>query len=493
MRQSGPDGDLVALANRCVLPAFLGGTAPDWVLRWLDEGLAGVVLFARNVVDLDQLAALTGTLRADAPRILVGIDEEGGDVTRLEADRGSSSPGNAALGAADDVELTRQVAARVASVLATAGVNYNLAPVADVNSNPRNPVIGVRSFGADPALVSRHVAAFVQGTQSVGVAACAKHFPGHGDTETDSHLAVPVVRLGAEELAEIALRPFRAAISAGVRSVMLGHLRVPAVDDQVATLSGPVITGLLRDQLGFDGVIITDALEMAAVAETVGMAEGGVRAIAAGADLLCLGAKEDVAGFHAVRDALVAAVRAGRLPAERLAQAAGRVDELARWAAHPSPSVGLQDAGPRAARRALRVAGRLAPLTAPVVFELRPPTTIAVGDTAWGIGTALAEAVPGTTVQTIAGPCDDADALIAAAAGRGAVVVVRDPQRFGWQEAFLDRLLTARPDTVLVDMGWPSGTRWPAAAQVSTHGAASVLTRAVVELLAAGSGTVGDR
>src|SRR5262249_23748097 len=153
----------------------------------LERGLGGVVLFARNIAGPEQLAELTAALRAGRHDLLVAVDEEGGDVTRLEADRGSSYPGNCALGAVDDVELTRRIGAALRGDLTGVGIDLDLAPVADVNSNPENSVIGVRSFGADPALVARHVAALVSGLQSAGVAACAKHFPGHGDTALDSH------------------------------------------------------------------------------------------------------------------------------------------------------------------------------------------------------------------------------------------------------------------------------------------------------------------
>jgi len=179
-------------------------------------GLGGIVLYGRNVESPEQLAALTGSLHAERPELLVGIDEEGGDVTRLEASTGSSYPGNLALGVGSDVGLTRAVAASMGAELAAAGVDLDLAPDADVNSNPDNPVIGVRSFGSDPRLVSEHVAAFVEGLQGAGVAACAKHFPGHGDTSVDSHLDLPVVN--DDPRASGALEPFRAAIAVGVRA-----------------------------------------------------------------------------------------------------------------------------------------------------------------------------------------------------------------------------------------------------------------------------------
>ncbi len=175
-------------------PGFAGTTAPDWLLRRLGEGLASVGLFGRNIASPGQLAALTAQLRAERDDVLVAIDEEGGDVTRLEVRSGSSFPGNHALGAVDDVELTRAVAHELGRRLAACGVNLNWAPSADVNSNPSNPVIGVRSFGADTELAARHTAAYVTGLQSAGVAACTKHFPGHGDTAVDSHHCLPAHR-----------------------------------------------------------------------------------------------------------------------------------------------------------------------------------------------------------------------------------------------------------------------------------------------------------
>ena len=265
--------DLERLASRCILPGFEGPTVPDWVRRRLADGLGGVVLYAWNVESREQLRALTAELRSEREDIVVAIDEEGGDVTRLEAASGSSYPGNAALGVVDDAELSESVAASLGAELADAGVNLDFAPVADVNTNPQNPVIGIRSFGSDAELVSRHVAAFVRGLQRAGVAACAKHFPGHGDTSVDSHLALPLV----DSLDPRALDPFRAAIAAGVRSLMTAHIVVRSVGDEPATMSREVLHDLLRVELGFDGVVVTDALEMKAISETVGVEEGAVR------------------------------------------------------------------------------------------------------------------------------------------------------------------------------------------------------------------------
>lgn len=331
-------------------PGFPGTSAPDWLLRRLGEGLASVGLFGRNITSPEQLASLTAQLRSERDDVLVAIDEEGGDVTRLEVRTGSSFPGNHALGAVDDVELTREVAYELGRRLAECGVNLNWAPSADVNSNPSNPVIGVRSFGADTDLVARHTAAYVTGLQSAGVAACTKHFPGHGDTAVDSHHALPRIDAELPVLERRELTPFRAAIAAGTRAVMSAHILVPALDPaRPATLSHRILTDLLRGELGYDGLIVTDGMEMQAIAATYGIERGSVLAIAAGADAICVGGGlADDETVRRLRDALVTAVRSGELPEERLAEAAERVRALARWTASASaagaPAVGLGSA-----------------------------------------------------------------------------------------------------------------------------------------------------
>jgi len=336
-------GELERLAAACIFPSFPGVEPPDWVRRFLAGGGGGLVLFAYNVPSLEGLRSLCETLRADTDELLLGIDEEGGDVTRLEWDTGSSYPGGAALGALDEPETTEAVAASIAAELAAAGVNWNYAPVADVNV-PANPVIGARAFGSDPTLVARHVAAYVRGTQSRRVAACVKHFPGHGATEQDSHLELPTVTGDVEA----GLDPFRAAFAAGVQTVMTAHVLVPALDDVPATLSPAVIGGLLRGELGYDGMVLADALEMKAVSETVGVPESAVRALQAGVDALIVG--HDL-GEEAVRAVLEALVE--RVPEERLREAAARVRRVAAWA-HPTTAPADRSVGAEAARRALR-------------------------------------------------------------------------------------------------------------------------------------------
>ncbi|MFJ2030919.1 glycoside hydrolase family 3 protein [Streptosporangium sp. NPDC087985] len=494
----GPE--LLRLADTVVLPGFVGKTPPDWLRRRLADGMAGVVLFSRNIASPSQVADLTAALRAENPQVLVGIDEESGEVTRLEAAAGSTRPGSFALGAVDDVELTEQIARDLGHDLARAGVNLDFAPSADVNSNPDNPVIGLRSFGADPDLVARHTVAWIRGLQSTGVAACAKHFPGHGDTSIDSHHGVPLVTAGAEELHEVALRPFRAAIAAGVRTVMTGHLLVPAYDaDMPATLSGRVLHDLLRVELGFEGVIITDGIEMTAVSGPHGIGGASVLAIAGGADAVCVGGEHaDEHTATSVRDAIVDAVIEGRLSEERLADAAHRVRGLALWSAsavhrRSAPTrPGDVAIGLTAARRALRIIRRSAtavlPLPAPPhVVELAPEMNLAIEkDTPWGVGEPLGKLLPGTTVTRLDASTATGgavEAVLTAAAGRPLVTVVRDAHRHPWQTDVLNHLLAARPDAVVVEMGLP-GRSDLGAVHIATHGSARVCGQAAAEVLA---------
>ncbi|MEV0632617.1 glycoside hydrolase family 3 protein [Nonomuraea wenchangensis] len=489
-------GDLLRLADAVLFPGFAGRTPPDWLRRRLGEGLAGVALFSRNIADPGQLAGLTAALRAENPLVLVGTDEESGEVTRLEVAGGSSRPGAYALGVVDDEALTEAVARDLGEDLARAGITIDFAPSADVNANPDNPVIGLRAFGSEPELVARHTRAFVRGLQAAGVAACAKHFPGHGDTSVDSHHGVPVV---AGDGVEDALLPFREAIKEGVRTVMTGHLLVPSYDAELpATLSPKLLTGLLREELGFDGVIVTDGIEMAAVSGAYGIGGAAARAIAAGADAICVGGERaDEATAVEIRDAIAAAVTGGLLPEERLADAARRVRELATWAAASSggsldgasgPGDGL---GLVAARRAVRVTRRSAapvlPLSGPAsVVELAPEMNLAIDKgTPWGVGEPLSRLLPGTTVARLtAAEATGAalERLLGEAIGRPLVVVVRDAHRYAWQGEALRHLLSARPDAVVVEMGLPARADL-GAAHVSTYGSARVCGQAAAEVL----------
>jgi beta-N-acetylhexosaminidase len=435
-------------AHTVLFPSFPGTRIPDWVRRFLAGGGGGITLFAYNLPGLE---SLTAALRAERGDVLLAIDEEGGDVTRLEAEEGSSYPGNAALGAVDDIELTRDVAAAIGADLAAAGVNWNLAPVADVTV-PGNPVIGVRSFGSDVSLVARHTAAYVEGLQSAGVAACAKHFPGHGSTEQDSHLELATVRGDVED----GLEPFRAAIAGGVRSIMTAHVRVPALGDAPATLNPAVVQGLLRDELGFGGVVMADALEMKGASSTVGVARAAVLALRAGCDALCIG--HDL-GEEAV-DEIVAAV-AAEVPEERLSEAAARVRGLAGEFGHDrrQPPQRNRDGVSTAARRALVRVGDVGVGPGATVVELAATPNIAAGEHAHRLDGAIVvaegEAVPAADVY-----------------------VVRDAHRHAWMRAAADR-----PGAVVVEVGLPEWRPAQARGFVATYGRSRVSLEAAKEAL----------
>jgi len=479
--------DVDAVIDGCLLASFRGPDAPAWLLRRLEGGLGGVCLFGDNIADAGRVAELTSTLRSAAGAPVVAADEEGGDVTRLEMATGSSFPGNAALGSVDDEALTQAVATSIGVELAAAGVTVDLAPCVDVNSNPANPVIGVRSFGADPQLVGRHGAAFVRGLQAAGVAACAKHFPGHGDTAADSHLDLPVVHQPLEVLRDRELAPFRAVIAAGVDAVMTSHVVLPALDDRPATTSRRVLVELLRGELGFTRAIVTDALDMKGASGTRSIGEAAVAALAAGADLLCLGARQDEDVLDHVHAAVAAAVADGRLDEVRLAEAVERAARLGT--ARPgAPSPDDREAGRTAARRALRVEGApTTPCRGTHVVELRPEPNIAAGEVPWGLGTALRAVDPDVTVTAVRPGDDIDDAVLAGPRGRPLVVVVRDRHRHPWQAAHLDRLLAARSEAIVVDMGWPGPPLPAARTWITTHGASRASAEAVAELLTRGA------
>lgn len=298
-----------------------------------EYNVGGIMLFAENVVtpaqvrrladDLQQLARTSG---AGWP-LFISIDQEGGRVVRI-TDGVTPLPSAMALGAAGSEELAEQVGRIVGEELAALGINMNAAPVLDVNNNPHNPVIGTRSFGEDPRVVATLGTAFMRGMQAAGVLAIGKHFPGHGDTDVDSHLALPTIAHARERLDEVELVPFRAAIEAGVDAIMSAHITFPAVDPTPglpSTLSPRVLTDLLRNELGFRGIIITDALEMSGITSQFSIPEAAVKAVQAGADIVLVAqSKYNEDGKRAVEQ-LVRAVRDGHVPEERIDESVRRI------------------------------------------------------------------------------------------------------------------------------------------------------------------------
>lgn len=442
-----PPSSVETLALRVQVSAFAGATLPVDYAELLGEGLGGICLFGSNTeAGEESVRSLSAKIRAAAAAggrtPVITIDEEGGDVTRLEALTGSSVLGAAALGAADDLALTEETGRAVGVRLARAGINLDLAPVADVNSNPDNPVIATRSFSRDAGVAAKHVAAWVGGLESTGVAACVKHFPGHGDTGQDSHVALPVLDADLDTLRRRELVPFLAAAEAGAAAVMTSHIVVPALDPELpGTLSAPVL-GLLRE-LGFDGLIVTDALDMAGASAERGIPAAAVLSLAAGADLLVLGPDKPASLVRDTAAAIVAAVESGELPLERLQDAAARIDRLLAGT-QPRPEATLD---PRfeqrsldGARRALATASdltNLPNLAGALVVSVETDANIAVGDVPWGL--------PPDVVVRPGEPLPDLPDV-------PLVVQVRDAHRrpdVGRTVAELERA------AVLVEWGWP--------------------------------------
>ena len=316
--------------GQLIVTGFPAGEVNDAFRELVEEYSVGnVILFRYNQFSYPQLKGLCRTLTewiSDKTGIppFITSDEEGGIVSRLPEDMGKmpSAMGQAALG---DEMRVRRAAFLTGEELRDVGINFNLAPVLDINSNSANPVIGVRSYGTDSAGVSRFALAALAGYEQAGVITTGKHFPGHGDTETDSHLALPVIRKSLEALEEAELIPFRKAIAAGVPAITIAHILFPALEpgNVPGTMSRNIITGLLREKLGFRGLAISDCMEMNAIKETVGVAKGTVEAVKAGMDLIFI--SRTPGEVKAALAALHAAVETGELPMARVDEAVGRI------------------------------------------------------------------------------------------------------------------------------------------------------------------------
>ncbi|MEU6354721.1 glycoside hydrolase family 3 N-terminal domain-containing protein, partial [Streptomyces sp. NPDC047072] len=449
-------GELVEAATRCLVLGFDGTSPPDELKRLLDDGLGGVILHTRNVAGRTELRSLTDELRSLRPGVLVTVDQEGGGISHLARAGAPETPGAWALGVADDPTLTAAVADALARHLAECGVHVTFAPVADVHRDPANPIVRTRAFGPDPAQAARHVRAWTEATLAAGVAPCAKHFPGHGSTTVDSHLG-SAVDPRDEQALHADLLPFREAIAAGVPLVMTAHVRYPALDPTApATLSRRILTDLLRTELGFQGVVVTDALEMKAIADTVGEAAGAVAAIAAGADQLII-AQPDPELWLRCRAALLDAMADGTLDPARVLDAARRVDTLAERFTEPHrPGPPPRaDVGLLAARRAVRWKPLPGPVVDPYVVDLHRRPKPALEWARTDLLTLLREAAPGVEgIATDDGPVDIAG-ILRHAQGRPLLIATEDADLHPWQAAARTALLTARPDALLVATGMP--------------------------------------
>lgn len=468
-------------ARSTLMPGFDGPELPAWLADRLRAGLAGVCLFGQNVRSRTQVRELVAAVREANPMAVVAIDEEGGDVTRLFYDIGSPYPGNAVLGRLDDEALSEHVGRTVGWELRRAGIDLDLAPDADVNSTPLNPVIGTRSFGADAGLVARHTVAWVRGLQSTGVAASAKHFPGHGDTVQDSHLALPVVHGGLEQLRARELAPFAAAVRAGVRTIMSSHILLPDVDpDQPATFSPRILQELLRGELGFEGVIVSDALDMAGASGRIGIPAAAARALAGGCDLLCIGTDNTERQLERIERAIERAVDRGELAQERLADAGRRVAGLARESARlaasiPIPDEHASDAEPAVDAARLRTAIDATPglriRADRQLFALQSEANIAVGLSPWGPEAA------GAAVERVTPP-----ARIRVRPGAQPVLVGQGIHRHAALQRMVADVRARHADAVVVEMGWPDVDG--AGVDIVTWGASRAMGSALLDWLA---------
>ena len=456
--------DLASLAGRVLCTGFPGDRVDDAVreeLRALAPG--ALAIFARNVSDAVGTRALVSAMRAAAGgdvAPLVCVDQEGGRVARVRF--GDDLPAMLALGAADDPALAERAGARLAADVRSIGADVDFAPVLDLALDPRGTVIGTRSLGDDPARVARLGAALVRGLQGAGVAAVPKHFPGHGATALDSHVALPVLEQDAATLRARDLVPFRAAFAAGARAVMSAHVVVRALDpERPATLSRAVLTELLRGELGFRGVCFTDCLRMDAIARGPGTPAGAVLALAAGADAVVV--SSDLAVAREVRDAIVAAVRTGALALDRLEEAAERVASLARELARAAPvsSAADPDLARDVARRALVVVRG-----APAIDPARPVTVVSFEtDQSDGAAATLGERpslslalrrrrvrsellrVPASPDRAMREMLVD---VLRAQGERGTIVVARRAHLDAGERAAIDAVLVTAPDAIVV-------------------------------------------
>ena len=344
---------LIESIGQLCMVGFDGTEVTPDLKAWMKEYRpGGVILFNRNLVDPEQIAHLTNDLQelAQESPFLIAIDQEGGRVSRLPSGF-TIFPAAAIVAHSGSTELTYQAASVTAKELRAVGINMNMAPILDIHTNPANPIIGDRAFGTEPERVSLMGAASIAGLQDHHVLACGKHFPGHGDTSTDSHKELPVVHATRERMHEIELKPFQYAIHHGLRAMMTAHVHYPALDPHnPATLSSSILTGLLRKEMGFEGIILSDDLEMRAILDHSSIGDAAIHSLQAGADLLlvCKTRSLETETLEALRGA----VRSKDLDLDRLHKSVARVSEVKRQFLSPytpvdpvltSKTVGVED------------------------------------------------------------------------------------------------------------------------------------------------------
>ncbi len=329
--------ELETQAARLFTVGFYGKTSTPDLAKLIARGVGGVIFFARNVGTPGEVADATSSIKRLANRpLFIALDQEGGQVSRLR-NGFTEIPPMRAVGISGSAQIAREVGELIGREVRAVGFDMNYAPVLDVDTNPDNPIIAARSFGRTPELVSELGVALAQGLESVGVAACGKHFPGHGDTSQDSHLELPRLPHSLERLEQIELKPFAAAAKAGIPSMMTAHVIFEPLDSVYpATMSKPVLTGILREKMGYDGLIVTDDIEMRAIADHYGVEDTVIRGLNAGVDhFLCCHTAEVA---HRAIEAIVHAVESGKVSRETLANANRRIARFAERYAHPALS-----------------------------------------------------------------------------------------------------------------------------------------------------------
>jgi len=424
--------------------------------------IGGVIFYDRNVASPQQVAQLNADLQAAArasglPDLFIAVDQEGGVVARLREDRGFTEfPGQMAVAATDNVEHARRIARALADELNALGFNINLTPDLDVNNNPDNPIISTRSFGADPARVATYGVAYIETLQRAGIIAIGKHFPGHGDTAIDSHVALPTVPHNRARLDAVELVPFRAAMRANVAGIMTAHITFPAIDPTpglAATLSPRVLTGLVRDEMRYDGLIMTDELTMGALATSGYPApRAAVAALRAGADVLLF--QTGYAMHREAHAALVDAVKRGEIPEARVDEALRRVLRVKAQfglmakdeGRTPEARVGLPETK-AISREVARQAVTLVRDEAQRV-PLKPGTQLLVVETcAYGLGQRLGA----MTLQVKAQPTtSEITMVVNAAEGRTVIVLTSDVARNRTQADLVNALLKANAPLIVV-------------------------------------------
>ena len=451
-------------------PGFGGAVVPEWIKPWLENGLGSVTLFASNTPNFETASNLISEIRSYNPDVLIAIDEEGGDVTRLFVREGSRYPTPALLGQCDDEDLTFRSYSSMGAVLRSLGVDITYAPVADVVAYENNPIVGVRSFGMSSDVVNRHVLQAVQGLQSSGVSACVKHFPGHGAVLEDSHHDLPRIKLSKNDYERTHIEPFKNAIASGVSAVMIGHLIAECLDPNLpASLSSKILRDYLRSELGFKGLIVTDALDMGAIGGPTKIHESALNALTAGADLLCFSGMGDQSQFVINSfDWIQSAFNRGEISEDSFIDSSQRVGEIR--AKNLKGTKVEENIDYKELISGFEVLGDVELSSSAInLVEIGTKPTIAAGDVSWGIHRELRSV--GITCEIHA---SDAENL----ASKKLVVAFRDAYRDGPLLATLNRLNQRFPDAIFIDMGWPTREFEPRNL-IRAYGSSAIVSQAV--------------